>query len=62
MLRRSLRRYVADVSGATSVEYALLVALIGLAVIAGINGIGGQTLSIWTTTIVPEVASAMSGS
>ncbi len=34
--------------GVTSIEYALLAALIGLAIVAGVTAAGGSNASLWT--------------
>ena len=38
----ALRKYIADESGATAIEYALIVSLIAVAIIASITVIGTQ--------------------
>jgi pilus assembly protein Flp/PilA len=35
-----LRKFIADESGATAIEYGLIVAGISLAIIAAVNGLG----------------------
>lgn len=39
---KAIRRFVADDSGATAIEYGLIAAGIALAIIAVVNGIGGR--------------------
>jgi pilus assembly protein Flp/PilA len=39
-LRRSIRRFLADESGATAIEYGLIAAGIALAIIAVVNNLG----------------------
>jgi pilus assembly protein Flp/PilA len=41
-LKSILKRFVADESGATAIEYGLIAAGISLAIIAAVNGIGGS--------------------
>jgi pilus assembly protein Flp/PilA len=41
-LKRILLRFFADESGATAIEYGLIAAGISLAIIAAVNGIGGN--------------------
>jgi pilus assembly protein Flp/PilA len=38
----AIRRFLADDSGATAIEYGLIAAGIALAIIAVVNGIGGR--------------------
>ncbi len=40
MVLRELKRFAADESGATAIEYGLIAAGISLAIIAVVNGIG----------------------
>jgi pilus assembly protein Flp/PilA len=42
------RRIKSDQKGATAVEYGLIVALIILALMAGLSGLGGGTSGMWT--------------
>jgi pilus assembly protein Flp/PilA len=39
-LKRLFSRFLADQSGATAIEYALIAAGISLAIIAAVNGLG----------------------
>jgi len=41
-MKQLLTRFLADESGATSIEYALLAASIALVIIPGVNGIGSK--------------------
>jgi pilus assembly protein Flp/PilA len=41
-LKRIVLRFLADESGATAIEYGLIAAGISLAIIAAVNGIGGN--------------------
>ena len=41
-MKQMLTRFLADESGATSIEYALMAASIALAIIPGVNGLGRQ--------------------
>ncbi len=42
-----LKRFTADTSGATAIEYGLLAALLGVAIISGANAIGNKTNGIF---------------
>jgi len=41
-MKQMLTSFLADESGATSIEYALMAASIALAIIPGVNGLGRQ--------------------
>ena len=41
-MKRIVLRFLADESGATAIEYGLIAAGISLAIIAAVNGIGGN--------------------
>ena len=41
-MRQMLTRFLADESGATSIEYAVMAASIALAIIPGVNALGKQ--------------------
>jgi pilus assembly protein Flp/PilA len=41
-LKRILKSFLADESGATAIEYGLIAAGISLAIIAAVNGIGAN--------------------
>lgn len=41
-MKLTLRKFLADESGATAIEYGLLAACISLAIISGVNGVGKQ--------------------
>jgi len=47
-MRRLLKAYSADESGATAIEYALIAALIGIGLIGGLKLLGGGTNGMWT--------------
>ncbi len=46
-IRDYLRLLAADSRGATAIEYALIGALIVIAMIAGMNALGGGLTSLW---------------
>ena len=46
-MRLLFAKLIRDIKGASAVEYALICALIVLAVIAGINAVAGQTITMW---------------
>lgn len=43
-----LKKLGHDTSGATAVEYGLILALIFLAMIGGVQAFGAQTIKMWT--------------
>ena len=53
---RWLRRLAQDDTGATAIEYGLLAALLGVALVSAMNGMGAQLKSTFNNT-----SSAMSG-
>jgi pilus assembly protein Flp/PilA len=42
-----LAKLIRDIKAASAVEYALICALIVLAMIAGLNAVAGSTISMW---------------
>ena len=46
-MRLFFAKLVRDIKAATAVEYALICALIVLAMIAGLNAVVGQTITMW---------------
>ncbi len=46
-MRNLIKRIASDISGATAVEYGLILALIFLAMISAIQNFGNQTISMW---------------
>jgi pilus assembly protein Flp/PilA len=56
-LKRRVRRFLADQDGATATEYAVMLALILLAVIAVIGSFGSSTSGIWAND-VNQIATA----
>ena len=49
-MKKIIRAFIADESGATAIEYGLIAAGISLAIIAVVNGLGGK-LGIRFTSI-----------
>ncbi|MEO6255865.1 MAG: Flp family type IVb pilin [Sphingomicrobium sp.] len=47
-IRRTWRKLLADSSGATAIEYALIAALIVIALIGGLSSLGGGAGGMWT--------------
>jgi pilus assembly protein Flp/PilA len=44
---RFFAKVIRDTRGASAVEYALICALIVLAMIAGLNAVAGSTIAMW---------------
>jgi pilus assembly protein Flp/PilA len=42
-----LRRFISDADGATAVEYAVMLAMILMALIAGVGAVGGSNGATW---------------
>ena len=57
-IRRKLRGLLVDEQAATAIEYGLIVALIAVAVIAGMSQMGGGSKGMWTT-VSAKVTAAM---
>jgi pilus assembly protein Flp/PilA len=47
-IRMSLRRLRRDKRGATAIEYGLIVALIGVAIMGALSSLGGGVGGMWT--------------
>ena len=47
-VRKVLKAYIRDTSGATAIEYGLIAALIGVGLIAAMRLLGGGTGGMWT--------------
>ncbi len=46
---KTIRRFMADESGATAIEYGLIAAAISLAIIAIVNGLGSNLKTKFTS-------------
>jgi pilus assembly protein Flp/PilA len=46
-IRKNLRRLGADKRGATAIEYGLIVALIGVAIMGALRNLGGGVGGMW---------------
>ncbi|QDM40176.1 Flp family type IVb pilin [Altererythrobacter sp. TH136] len=46
-MRKFVKRIASDISGATAVEYGLILAMIFLAMLAAIQTLEGSTSSMW---------------
>jgi pilus assembly protein Flp/PilA len=49
MMKDILKRFIADESGATAIEYGLIAAGISLAIIAVVNGLGARLNTKFTS-------------
>ena len=43
----ALRKLVQDESGATAVEYGLIIALVAIAILVGVSGVGQKLLALY---------------
>jgi pilus assembly protein Flp/PilA len=59
-LKRHRRRFAADDRGATAIEYALMIALIAIGVLAALQSTGSATGENWTN-IADKSGKAMNG-
>jgi pilus assembly protein Flp/PilA len=55
---RALRKLLCDRGGATAIEYGLIAALISVAAIAAMQGIGGQLKTSFSSTSSSMTAAA----
>jgi pilus assembly protein Flp/PilA len=46
-----LKSFMADESGATAIEYGLIVALISVAIVAALTAVGGQLNTLFNTVV-----------
>lgn len=58
-MRNLIKTLIADRSGATAVEYGLILAMVFLAMIAAVGGVGNATSNLWNT-VTDTSADAMS--
>lgn len=56
-IRTTFRRLRSDKRGATAIEYGLIAALIAVALVASVQGLGGGANGMWTNIAdkVPKV-------
>lgn len=47
--QRSMRRFLAEISGATAIEYALIAAGIALMIITAVNGLGTRVSGLFAS-------------
>ena len=55
---RLFAKLIRDTKAASAVEYALICALIVLAMIAGLNAVAGSTISMWNDVSANVVSSS----
>ena len=48
-MKKFLKRLGTDTSGATAIEYGVILALIFLAIVSSVNVFGNEAISMWTT-------------
>ena len=51
-----LKRMLDDETGATAIEYGLIVALIAIAIVVSLQGLANETSSLWNTVQTASVA------
>ena len=51
-MRLFFAKLICDIKAASAVEYALICALIVLAMIAGVNAVAGNTITMWDNVSV----------
>jgi pilus assembly protein Flp/PilA len=57
-MRLFFAKLIRDIKAASAVEYALICALIVLAMIAGLNAVAGSTITMWNNVSSSVVQSA----
>lgn len=60
VLSNIAKELVDDTSGATAIEYGLILALIAIAIIAAVQNVAGTTIAMWNN-VSTRSSSAMSG-
>jgi len=58
MFKKLLKSIAGDTSGATAVEYGLIVSLIVIAIISAVQAVAGETIEMWQN-IEDETTQAM---
>ncbi len=48
-MRKLLKAIASDISGATAVEYGLILAMVFLAMLAAIQNFGNTSITMWTS-------------
>ncbi len=59
ILKAQIKKFAADETGATAIEYGLIAALIAIGMIGGLRTLGGGAGGSWTKTSA-DVTSALS--
>lgn len=57
-MRKSIMKLFADRSGATAIEYGLIAALVAVAIIGGLNALGGSLTGAFTNVANTLTAAA----
>lgn len=60
VLSNIAKELVDDTSGATAIEYGLIIALIAIAIVASVQNLAGTTIAMWNM-VTNRSVSAMSG-
>lgn len=60
-MKTFLARFAQDESGATAIEYGLIAALIGVAIISGAQLVGTNLNSLFQTQIAPKLQGSTGG-
>lgn len=58
---RSITAFLKDETGATAIEYCLIIAIFVLGTLAGLRAMGDGVTTAWNSTIVPEAGAALTG-
>ncbi|MHA6333765.1 Flp family type IVb pilin [Qipengyuania sp. CAU 1752] len=57
-----IKRLRDDESGATAVEYGLILTLVFLGMVAAVQGVGNETIGLWNTIAAASEAATSRGS
>jgi pilus assembly protein Flp/PilA len=49
LMRKLLKAIASDISGATAVEYGLILAMVFLAMLAAVQNFGNSSISMWNS-------------
>ena len=60
MISTLMKNLVEDQSGATAIEYGLILALVALAIIGSLSAMAGETIQMWNN-VARDVVAAIGG-
>jgi pilus assembly protein Flp/PilA len=60
MISTLMKNLVEDQSGATAIEYGMILALVALAIIGSLSAMAGETIQMWNN-VARDVVAAIGG-